>query len=541
MADKNCMTYTRLLFGAASMIFLNIAIVFSALAAETDTTPSAPASDEDEWGEPDVEKPKTGRDEDARRRLMEIETWRRKMEAEKTKKEEEEAEKVRFEFSGKYKPRLNIRDNLNLNNPGQFWEYDEGAYFDQRFQLKIDAIYGPLTMVMLFDKGNYVFDWKEGSEGTFDRWSEFFTVDSAWIRELYLQFTGPLVVQIGRKNIVVGNGGVVLEGPSDMLSVSYPVGKTPIGRMTLSLTYIAVSGGYRDYTSFRKTGPPAGDRNALFGIANKMDGLLFNASVKPGKHLSIEPYALKLFDRGGVGNSDLNLDKDFDLTTMPRDGKFEPLWLGAAISGKRERISYSADLVYLSGSYTNNRNLNAYAALARVDYDFERKGLSTGIEFGMGSGNKADDTEEDDYKDFSALWLCKDRRKFGNIFSEDLRAGYFLWSSSLANVMFARAIIEMEPTEKLKTTLSVVKLWTTESVYKGHGPVGDWSNGAALSTEETRDIGWEFDLNFDFELLKRLNGFVKTGYLVPSDVYQLPDGRQADPASEIVIGAEFVF
>jgi len=552
MNNMNAMTYARLLLRAVSLVFLNVAIAFSALAAETNTaqdssgqkTQGAPANEEDEWGEPDVEKPATGRDEDARRRLMEIETWRRKMEAEKAKKEQEEAEKVRFEFSGKFKTRLNMRDNLNLNNPGQFWDYDQGTYIDERFQLKIEAIHGPLAMVMTFDQGNipYGWDWKEGSEGTLGVWSEFDTSLPPLIRELYVQYTGAFVLKVGKHNYFVGNGGIVMEGPVDSIKLTYPAGQTFLGRMTFSLSYIAMGGAFKDYVEFRQSGgPPSGARNALLGISNDLDGLLFSAETKIGASLTIEPYVLKLFDRGKAGDSDLNLDKDFNLTTLPRDGEFEPMWLGAAVSGKGERISYSADLIYLTGSYIKGRDLNAYAAMLRVDYDFKSKGLSTGLEFGMGSGNKADDTEKDDFKDFTGLWLCKDRRKFGNIFSEDLRAGYFLWGSSLSNVTFARAIIGLEPVRKLKATLSVVKLWTTESVYKGRGPVGDWSNGAALSTEETRDIGWEFDLNFDFELLERLNGFMKTGYLVPSDVYQLPDGKQADPASEIVIGAEFVF
>jgi len=545
--------YRNILFGTAALILLYAAIPFSVQAAETGMAQSspgteaqggAPASEGDEWGEPDVEKPQTGRDEDARRRLMEIETWRRKMEAEKAGEEQEQADKVKFEFSGKFKVRLNIRDNLHLDNPGQFWEYDESTYLDERFQLKIDAIYGPFSMVMLFDQGNvpYGWNWKEDSEGTLGKWSEFDTSLPPLVRELYFQYTGAFVLKVGKHNYFVGNGGIVMEGPVDSIKLMYPAGQTFLGRMTLSFAYISMGGAFKEYTEFRQTGgPPSGARNALIGISNKLDGLLFSVETKHGKSLTIEPYALKLFDRGGAGDPDLNLDKDFDLTTMSRDGEFEPLWLGAAISGKGKRISYSADLIYLTGPYSKNRNLNAYAAMVRADYHFERKGFSTGLESGMGSGNKADDTEEDDYKDFSGLWLCKDRRKFGNIFSEDLRAGYFLWGSSLANVTFARAIVELEPFEKIKTALSVVKLWTTESVYKGHGPVGDWSNGASSSMEETRDIGWEADLNVDFSLYKRLNGFIEAGYFVPGDVYQTPDGRQADPASEIVIGAEFVF
>ncbi|OGP65463.1 MAG: hypothetical protein A3K22_03890 [Deltaproteobacteria bacterium RBG_16_42_7] len=510
--------------------------------------PETPPTVKDEWEEPVVEKePIRGRDEDARRRITEIETWRRRLEAKTAKEEEEEVEKVKFDFSGKYKLRLNIRDNLNLNNPRQYWQYDNYTYLDQRLQLKIDATYGPFTSVLVLDKGNFVFDWKEDSEGTLDRWSEFHTVNAALVRELYLQYIGDFVFKAGRQTIIVGNGGIVLEGPVDAIKITYPIGKTPVGMLSPSLTYIAVSGGYKDYTDFRRSGPPSGDRSAVFGIANKLDGWLLSLDIKPKRGLTIEPYILKVYDRGGSGNPDLNLDKDFNSSTMSRDGHFEPLWLGTAISGIEKNVSYEADIIYLTGSYTDRQDISAYAFLLRGDYIFKQlgslKNFSLGLEFGRGSGNKAEDSETtDEIKDFSGLWLCKDRRKFGNIFSEDLRGGYFLWDSNLANVTFVGGIVGFEPVKKLEANLALTKLWTTESVFKGQGPVRDWSMGMSTTTEKTKDIGWEIDMNLAFPLYKeRLRGFTEIGYFIPGDVYQRADGQKSDPASEIVIGAEFEF
>lgn len=528
------------------LLFVAVLLILLPHVAFADTQ----KEEEDGWGEPEVEKAQTARDEEARRRLMELETWLRKFEAEKAKKEQEEAGKIKFELSGKYKLRLNARDNLHLNNPAQKWPYDESTYFDQRFQLKIDAEYGPLSMMVLFDKGNFVFDWKEGSEGGLDRWSEFLTANAPFARELYFQYTGSFVVKAGRQSIILGTGGgIAIEGPVDSVKIAYPLGKTAFGRVTLTLAYIALGGGVGYYDPIFAPRQPLsgnrawGDRRYVMGFENKMDALLFSLDIRPGRYLTIEPYFLMVNDRGEdpMMNPDLNLDKDFNASTTPRDGEFEPMWIGVAISGKGKKISYTADMIYLTGSYTENRDLSAYAALLRGDYHFDG-GFSTGLEFGMGSGNKVDDTDADDFKDFMALFMCKDRRKFGNIFSEDLRAGYFFWDSNLANVTFARAIVELEPVEKLKATISVVKLWTTESVYKGRGPVGDWSLGGSASTEETNDIGWEVDLDLLFPIYKKfLYGFAELGYFTPGDAYQLPDGQDADPATEIVIGAEFVF
>ena len=510
--------------------------------------PPSPATGADEWGEPvqGVEAAK-GRDEEARRRLTEMETWKRKMEAKAAKEAEEEADKVKLEFTGKYKVRFNSRNNLNLDNPSQFWQFDNSAFFDQRVQLKLEAEYGPLNAVILFDKGNFVFDWKEDSQGTLERWGEFFTVTSTLLRELYVQYTDGFVVKAGRQNIMLGNGGIVLEGPVDSLKLTYPFGRTPLGTISASLAYIANAGGFANYSNI--TYPPGvGNRStSLLGVPNKLDAYLLSFDIKPGRNLSIVPYAMKAVDRGGSGDPDLNLDKDYNPNTTPRDGGFEPLWIGAALSGRSGRLSYSGDFVYLTGTYSQERDFDAYAFLIRGDYHRHKivplKDLTVGLEFGRGSGNTAEGkvSGTGDVNDFTALFLCKERRKFGNIFSEDLRAGYFVADSNLANVTFVRANADFVLIKALRTNIALSKLWTTESVYKGRGPVRDWSVGASTTLEKTHDIGWEVDLNFDFPIYKRLRGFTEMGYFVPGRAYQRADGTSADPASEIVVGAEFEF
>lgn len=508
-----------------------------------------PAGEEDEWGdEEEVETSPAGRDTDARRRVTELETWRRKRDS-KTAKEKEEAEKkVKFEFSGKFKLRFNIRDNLNLNNPGQSWPYDNTSYFDYRFMFKTEATYGPMATVFVLDKGNFVFDWKEDSEGTLERWGEFFTVNSAWFRELYFQYTGPFLLKAGRQNIIDPHGGIVLEGPGDGIKLGSRAVSTPLGRVSTSLSYLALAGGFSDYTEFNSTGGPRwGNRSAVFGVDNKLDGLYLNFDIRPTRKLKIGPYLLKVFDRGEFGDPDLNLDKDFDTSTTPRDGGFEPLYAGVGITGKTDKFSYKADFIWLGGSFTNTRDNDANALMLKGDYNIKHLGpfdkFTLGAEFGRGSGNTAEEraSATGTMKDFNGLWLCKDRRKFGNIFSEDLRAGYFLWDSNLANVTFLKGSVGFEPFNNSSANIALLKLWTTESVFKGRGPVYDWSLGASTTTETTRDIGWEVDVNFDYQIFKYWRLFAEVGYFIPGDVYQRTDGQDADPASEIVIGSEFVF
>ena len=509
----------------------------------------APASASgDEWEEPvSGQGHGKGRDEEARRRLTDLETWKLKEEAKEAKEAEEASDRVKLAFSGEYKLRLNSTSNLNLNNSLQFWQFDNSAWFDQMLQLRLEAQYGPLYSMLVLDKGNTTFDWKEGTQGTLERWGQFSTVSSALVREFYFLYTGRLTVKAGRQNIDLGNGGIVLSGPEDSLKVSYPFGRTPIGNISATAAYIAVAGGYKNYSGI--TFPPGvGDRSlALFGFSNKLDAYLASFDIKPSGKITIEPYALKVIDRGKFGDPDLNLDKDYNAATTPRDGGFNPLWMGVAVSGRGGRLSYTSDFVYLTGTQTKERNYNAYALMLRGDYNLSGlvplKNPSAGLEFGRGSGNTAEEraSGSGDVKDFTGLFLCKDRRTFGDIFSRYIRAGYFLADSDLANVTFIRAIAGFEPVARLHTTLSLSKLWTTEGVFKGRGPVGDWSVGTSTTTQKTNDIGWELDLDFAFPIYKRLTGFAGMGYFIPGDVYMQADGSGAKPASEFVLGSEYDF
>ena len=72
---------------------------------------------------------------------------------------------------------------------------------------------------------------------------------------------------------------------------------------------------------------------------------------------------------------DLNLDKDSDTSTIARDGSFEPIWLGFAVSGKEGKISYMVDMIYLAGSYTTARDISAYAFMLRGDYHAGKVGF----------------------------------------------------------------------------------------------------------------------------------------------------------------------
>jgi len=516
-------------------------------AAPAQAKPAAPraAVAGGEWDEPEVEKKAEGRDEEARRRLLVLETQTRKSAAEAARQQEEQKDKVKFEFSGKYKAQVNSRHNFNLNNPLQQWKYDNATFVDHRFSLQIDATYEALLARLVLDKGNFSTDWKEDSEGTLERWGQFQTLGSNLVRELFVQYTGPFMIRAGRQSWDVGQR-IVLEGPMDGVRLQYPFGQLPWGQTTLSAGYMAVAGGWGSYANFNATGGRlGGNRQELFGASNNLDAWYADLDIRASRSLRVKPYVLKAVDRGGAGDADLNLDKDFDATTMSRDGGFQPLWTGISASADFTTWKFDAEAVWLSGDYTADRKLSANALLLKAVRDFGKVGalsnLSAGFEFGRGSGNGTDSTASGTMRNFNALSLCRERHKFGNIYSEDIRAGYSFWDSNLSNITYVRLDTTLEPRKGLRITPSLTRLWTTKEVFEGHGPVFDWSQGTATSTATTRDVGWEADLDVAFPIYKRLDGFVSLGYFRPGAAYARPDGSKANPAWELVLGGEVKF
>lgn len=498
-----------------------------------------------EWDEPEIERKAEGRDEEARRRLLVLETQMRKTTAETAKADEERKNRPQFEFSGKYKAQINSRNNFDLGNPLQKWKYDNATFFDQRFSFQIDASYESLLARLVLDKGNFVFDWKEDGEGTLERWGQFHTVNSQLVRELFVQYTGPFVLRAGRQNWDVGQN-ITLEGPMDGIRIQYPFGQLPWGNTTLSAGYMAVAGGWNSYANFNASGgPPAGDRQAVFGASNKLGAYYFDLDIRPGRGLRFKPYQLKVADHGKLGDSDLNLDKDFNAATLPRDGGFRPMWTGLNASAELGKWKLDAEAILLTGDYTTTRKLRANALQVKAARDFGKVGAlgntTLGLQFGRGSGNGTDSTARGTMRNFSGLFMCRERNKFGNIYSEDIRAGYYFWDSNLSNITYLRADLTLEPVKGLKLVPAVARMWTTKSVFVGRGPVFDWSRGAATSTARTRDVGWEFDLDISYPLYKFVEGFVSLGYFRPGEVYERPDGRSAKSAWEVVLGAEVKF
>ncbi len=510
-----------------------------------------PAAAGGEWDEPEVDKKPEGRDDEARRRLTVLETQARKNAAEAAKVAEQNEGKFKFDLTGKYKVQYNSNKNFNLNNPNQQWAYDTASYFDQRFQLTLDASYESFLTRLTLDQGNFVYDWKEDSEGTQTRWGEFLTVNSQLVRELFVQYTGPVMVRVGRQNFDAGHS-IVLDGPQDALRLQYPLGNPGWGQTIANVGYLAPAGGWSSYQAFRQTGgPPAGIRTELVGGSTKLGAYYLDLDVRPTHTVRVRPYLLQVADSGTAADADLNLDKDFNAATTPRDGGFKPRWLGVAFSSDGKPWKFDAEAVSLTGNITRDRKIDAYALYGRGERDLGRAGglgrTSFGLEFGRGSGNGTDDANTGTLHNFNALFLCRERHMFGNIFSQNLRAGYFFWDSNLSNITYAKFDMTFQPGHGLKLTPAITRMWATKAVFAGAGPVFDWSTGfgraasTASTTRTTRDVGTEFDLNGSFPLVRNVDGFFSFGYFRPGAAYAQADGSNPNRAVKLVVGAELKF
>ncbi len=450
--------------------------------------------------------------------------------------------KTKMTFRGNFRMRFNMRDNLELNMPGG--REDSTSYFDQRFRLNIEARRGPIRAVVLMDKGDIPRRWVQDSEGTSEKLGNFSTTNSFLTRWAYLQYVGNFSIKLGRQPLDAGHK-IVLQGDMDAIDFRF----NPFKKTTLGLSYMKVAGGYSSYSNtVTDYYTKEISRSSIFYAKNDLDAGILKLDWKPSRTIKLKGYTIKVVDHGGSGDADLNLDKDFNASTNPRDGGFDPVWVGLALKGRKNKLSYKSEIIYLTGSYTKNRDLNAYAVMLDSDYRIGKYTL--GLGFGRGSGNKIDDSG--DFKDFAGLFLCKFRNKYGLLFSEDINAGYFLFDSNLANITFlkfkgSRKMLK----KKMKIGISYSLIRATEAVPEGRGTVNgfysirDDTLTAASSTaaKTTRDVGHEIDATWKYNLAKTrgLSVFANFGYFIPGNAYKQSDGTKADPASDFQAGMEFKF
>jgi hypothetical protein len=348
------------------------------------------------------------------------------------------------------------------------------------------------------------------------------------VRWAYLQYTGPVVARVGRQLMELGHD-IVLQGDMDTARVdkafSLPdVGSLAVGAAYSKFPFVSGGAGTLDDTD--------------------LDAWMATLDFRPFhwvKGLKLKPYAYKVVDLSRRTSTsrplDLNLDRDGNPNTTPRDGGIEPLWVGLAVDGRRGDLEYWLEGVKLTGSFNRNRDFDAHAVVGNASYKIDQYTLQLTAGFGSGAGGRGATNEHDDFNEFLAAFVCKDRFHYGSLFSRDINGGFGLFQSNLANLTFVRPRLDVALSPNLGFGVSYTYLRTTERVYEGVGPQGFF--GVPVSGKRTNDVGHDFGFEASYRVAKPVTVFTRFGYFLPGDVYQLPGGRGADPAYELVIGTEF--
>jgi hypothetical protein len=430
-------------------------------------------------------------------------------------------------FTFNYRVRGWLQGNLDL---GKHTGGDNAdAFIDHRPRIRMDAGYRPFDLTLLLAKGDSVRDFSkvnpERESSVIEKWGTN-TLIPFDVRWAYLQYTGPVVVRAGRQLIELGHN-ITLQGDMDSLKVDMPFAIPNVGSLSLGAAYSKfpfISGG--------AGGLDDTDLDAWMGTADFRPFRLVRG-------IRLRPYFYKVVDYSHPGSQalDLNLDRDGNPDTHPRDGGLEPLWLGLAVDGRHGDFEYWIEGVRLIGSFDRNRHFDAYALVGNASYKVGRYTLQLSAGFGSGAGGRGATNEQGDFKDFLAAFTCKERFKYGVLYGVNINGGFGFFQSNLANITFVRPKLEVELWKDFTVGLSYAYLRATEKVFEGVGPQGFF--GTPVSSKRTSDVGHDFGFDVFYRIAKPVTTFMRFGYFLPGDVYRLPGGRSADPAYELMLGTEF--
>jgi hypothetical protein len=428
-------------------------------------------------------------------------------------------------FTFNYRVRAWLQGNFDLNR--RAGGDNEEAFIDHRPRFRIDAGYRPFELTLLFDKGDSIRNFRkvnpDNESSVVEKWGAE-TLAPTNVRWAYLQYTGPVVVRAGRQLMELGHN-IVLQGDMDALKVDKAFTIPGFGSVTVGAAYSNfpfVSGGGGDLDD------------------TDLDAFMVALDVRPFrlvKGLRVRPYALKVVDFSRAGAMDLNLDRDGNPNSLPRDGSLEPLWLGLAIDGRHGDFEYWLEGVMLTGTFNRTRDFNAYAVVGSASYKIGRYTLQLRAGSGSGAGGRGAINEAGDFEEFLGAFVCKERFHYGGLFSRDINGGFGFFQSNLANITFVGPRLDVELWKDFTAGLSYTYLRTTRSVYEGLGPQGFF--GAPVSTTRTNDVGHDFGFDALYRFAKPVTLFMRFGYFLPGAVYRLPGGRRPDPAYELMIGTEF--
>lgn len=220
---------------------------------------------------------------------------------------------------------------------------------------------------------------------------------------------------------------------------------------------------------------------------------------------------------------------DIDKTQkIPTDQVTNMYWLGLGLTSRFGMIGTSIDAIYNWGRVTesspSNRTVHtrAWAIDTRISFDLAVVELEA--IFAAASGADPNDPERND-----AFQTISPAYAISNILYDDF-GGFSTNGSSLSGTMAAALKASGGVTDKLSLDATLLFSRLTSRP--------DISTNIWQRTGE-RNLGWEFNLNADYQLYEPLRIFAKSGVLLPGDGFRNQfDSPDDGPLLEFVLGTQ---
>lgn len=406
---------------------------------------------------------------------------------------------TKVEFSGY--ARLRMTQEYNYNSWFGNFSSKSDNFIDARSYASMKVTHGPVMGIITVDlAGNDFNDGVEWGNPIYtpgvDTGPGFQNEWQLGIRHLYLQYTGPFIVQVGRIPAGLGHN-IIAHVNRDALRLIIPIEKQ-------RLILVAIKGANDRITipesdDTRADNDGAGDLNAFVGI--------FAYNIPSVLNSKGQIFAAK----------QQNTRKDPFLPQYP--GK---LFLGFTNDGSVGPLDYNLEAVSLTGESAVTpaaklRTYSAYMAYLKLKYNASKNFMPKFV-FGRGSGD--DKSTPDKIEDFEALFLDENAHAYTNIFADDIHGFRYTNPNSVrngsgfANVTFFQFGLDaMFFENKLNFEATYTLLNATEARTKGTGIFGTDTG------ETTTDIGSEIDFNIYYKLTQKLGVALRAGHFMPGNIF----------------------
>ncbi len=350
------------------------------------------------------------------------------------------------------------------------------------------------------------------------------------VKELYIKWDGPVLMQIGRQQAHLGNG-IVAHIKRDSLKVV-----KKFNRVKLAGVWVKGAEGNTQDRGTQGPSPTKGTQNV------NQSGVPINAAR--GEDDDLDSFALIGAYEFSIGTFELFRAWQVDATAGNRLPQKDFYDANISFAGFDNRLNVTAEFTLLRGTAPSDKtnegtavgerpDFEAYMAYFDVSYNFPVGVLG----FGFGSGSGDDNPTDKIVRGFQSLFIDETSLRYNNLFADDIWGFDLNGAGSLNqttngfnNVTWYKLYAEF-PVTYIKG-LTVSPSWSVMTPTENPaGTTGD-------------KYGDEFDFNVDYKINRYYSAFLKTAWFEPGDY--LSDNlfgglRRPDAAQKIEAGIEARF